>query len=219
MNIGSKIKTARNEAGLTQENAAELLGVSRQTVSNWENEKSYPDIVSVIRMSDIYNVSLDRLLKEDSSMTDGKSYIDYLEDSTNLVKSKNKLSKIILLSVYLFIWALSEIVFWFFTQPSDAMGYSLMFIWIIMPVTTFIVSMIIGKNGFFGKVKWILPIVFGIMFMLVPYSTLTFSNMEAFHTFRWPDFPMMPIGAAISFAGTALGMLISRKMKPKKDKE
>ena len=219
MNIGSKIKTARNEAGLTQENAAELLGVSRQTVSNWENEKSYPDIVSVIKMSDIYNVSLDRLLKEDGNMTDGKSYIDYLDDSTNLVRSKTKLSKIILLSVYLFIWALSEIVFWFFTQPSDAMGYSLMFIWIIMPVTTFIVSLIIGKNGFFGKVKWVLPAVFGIMFMLVPYSTLSVSNMTAFHTFRWPDFPMLPIGAAISLAGTALGVLINKKITSKKNEE
>ena len=217
MNIGLKIKTARSEAGLTQETAAELLGVSRQTVSNWENEKSYPDIVSVIKMSDIYNVSLDKLLKEDKSMTDGNSYINYLEDSTNLVKSKTKLSKIILISVYLFIWALSEIVFWFFTSPSDAMGYSLMFIWIIMPVTTFIVSLIIGKNRFFGKYRWILPVFFGIMFMLVPYSTLSVSNMTAFHTFRWPDFPMLPIGAVISFAGIGLGLLINSRIAKKSE--
>ena len=218
MNIGSKIKTARNEAGLTQENAAELLGVSRQTVSNWENEKSYPDIVSVIRMSDIYNVSLDKLLKEDKSMTDGNSYINYLKDSTNLVKSKTRLSKIILISVYLFIWALSEIVFWFFSTPSDAMGYSLMFIWIIMPVTTFIISLIIGKNGLFGKYKWILPVFFGIMYMLVPYSTMSVSNMTAFHTFRWPDFPMLPIGAALSFAGIGLGWLINKRTAKKAEK-
>ena len=41
--IGSKIKAARIEKKLTQEQVAELLGVSRQTISNWENEKSYPD--------------------------------------------------------------------------------------------------------------------------------------------------------------------------------
>ena len=46
--IGSKIKAARIEKKLTQEQVAELLGVSRQTISNWENEKSYPDIISVI---------------------------------------------------------------------------------------------------------------------------------------------------------------------------
>ena len=39
--IGSKIKSARLEKKLTQEQVAELLGVSRQTISNWENEKSY----------------------------------------------------------------------------------------------------------------------------------------------------------------------------------
>ena len=41
--IGSKIKAARLEKKLTQEQVAEILGVSRQTISNWENEKSYPD--------------------------------------------------------------------------------------------------------------------------------------------------------------------------------
>ena len=49
--IGSKIKAARLEKKLTQEQVAEILGVSRQTISNWENEKSYPDIISVIKMS------------------------------------------------------------------------------------------------------------------------------------------------------------------------
>ena len=217
MNIGTKIKTARVEAGLTQEKAAEILGVSRQTVSNWENEKSYPDIISVIKMSDIYNVSLDKLLKEDTAVN-GSNYLDYLENSTNTVKSKTKLSKIVLFSVYIFIWAVSEIVFWFFTEPSDTMGYSLMFVWIIMPVTTFTVSFITGKNGFLKRFKWLLPIFLGIMFMLVPYSTLTFSNMTAFHTFRWPDFPMLPIGAAISYAGIIAGLLTERKLNKIKNK-
>lgn len=217
MNIGTKIKTARVEAGLTQEKSAEILGVSRQTVSNWENEKSYPDIVSVIKMSDIYNVSLDKLLKEDTAVN-GSNYLDYLENSTNTVKSKTKLSKIVLFSVYIFIWAVSEIIFWFFTEPSDAMGYSLMFVWIIMPVTTFTVSFITGKNGFLKKFKWLLPLLLGIMFMLVPYSTLTFSNMTAFHTFRWPDLPMLPIGAAISYAGIIAGLLTERKLNKNKNK-
>lgn len=57
MEIGSKLKNARNEKGITQEQAAELLGVSRQTISNWENNKSYPDIVSVIKMSDGLHLS------------------------------------------------------------------------------------------------------------------------------------------------------------------
>jgi transcriptional regulator with XRE-family HTH domain len=85
MDIGRKIKEARLKAKLTQEQVTEVLGVSRQTISNWENEKTFPDIVSVVKMSDLYAVSLDHLLKEETSMP---NYLEYLEDSTNVVKSK-----------------------------------------------------------------------------------------------------------------------------------
>ena len=61
--IGSKIKAARIEKKLTQEQVAELLGVSRQTISNWENEKNYPDIKSLVLMSEVFQVSLDNLVK------------------------------------------------------------------------------------------------------------------------------------------------------------
>ena len=59
MEIGKKLKQARLGAGLTQEQAAERLFVSRQTISNWENEKTYPDIASVVRLSDLYSITLD----------------------------------------------------------------------------------------------------------------------------------------------------------------
>ena len=68
MEIGTIIRNARNEAELSQEQAAEALGVSRQTISNWENGKSLPDIVSVMNMSDLYEISLDTLLKGDQKM-------------------------------------------------------------------------------------------------------------------------------------------------------
>lgn len=212
MNIGSKIKQARNDSGLTQERAAELIGVSRQTVSNWENEKSYPDIVSVIKMSDIYNVSLDRLLKEDSNMN-GNGYIDYLEDSTNVVKSRNRLSKIILLGVFLLIWAAAQIVFWFTAEPTRAGGVAVLSLWILLSVTAFVISLLSAKMNLFGKIKWALPVFFGFMFMLVPFSAFGFSGAQAVHTFRWPDFLMLPVGALISLAGTAIGALISKKTR------
>ena len=64
MDIGGKIKKSRTDAKITQKQAAQALGISRQTISNWENERSYPDIVSVFKMSDLYSVSLDYLLKD-----------------------------------------------------------------------------------------------------------------------------------------------------------
>ena len=97
MEIGKKLKNARIEAGLTQEKAAEEIDVSRQTISNWENEKSYPDIISVIALSDLYSVSLDELLKGDQKMT------KHLAESTNVVKSNKKLTGAIILNIVLMI--------------------------------------------------------------------------------------------------------------------
>ena len=97
MEIGKKLKNARIEAGLTQEKAAEKIDVSRQTISNWENEKSYPDIISVIALSDLYSVSLDELLKGDQKMA------EHLEESKNVVKSNKKLTGAILLNIILMI--------------------------------------------------------------------------------------------------------------------
>ena len=95
--IGKKLKNARIKAGFTQEKAAEEIDVSRQTISNWENEKSYPDIISVIALSDLYSVSLDELLKGDQKMT------EHLEESTNVVKSNKKLTGAIILNIVLMI--------------------------------------------------------------------------------------------------------------------
>ena len=97
MEIGVKLKEARIKSGLTQENVAEKIQVSRQTISNWENEKSFPDIVNVIKLSDLYNISLDQLLKGDEAM------IEHLEKSTNIVKSNEKLIAAIIANVLLMI--------------------------------------------------------------------------------------------------------------------
>lgn len=203
MEIGIKIKNARIKAKLTQEQVAEALGVSRQTISNWENEKTYPDIVSVVKMSDLYNISLDHLLKEEKPMS---NYLDYLEESTNTVKSKNKLSRLILILTYLAIWSISLIVFWFFSSGSDAMGYGIMFLWVLLPVTTFILSLLIGKNNYWGKWKWVSAAAFGIMYMLAEYATFSAANMVSFSKINSPELGMIPIGAIISIIGLTIGI-------------
>lgn len=85
MKIGEKLRNARAKEKMTQEYVAEKIAVSRQTISNWENEKFYPDIVSVIKLSDLYNISLDELLKGDEAM------MGHLEESVNVVNSNQRL--------------------------------------------------------------------------------------------------------------------------------
>ena len=70
MEISEKLKEARQESGMTQDQVAEKIMVSRVTVSHWENGKSLPDIVSLISLSDLYGISLDELVKGDSKMTE-----------------------------------------------------------------------------------------------------------------------------------------------------
>lgn len=65
MNLSKQIKKYRTREQFSQEELAEKLYVSRQTISNWENEKSYPDIHNLLLMSVLFNVSLDDLVKGD----------------------------------------------------------------------------------------------------------------------------------------------------------
>ena len=76
MNVGQRLKIRRNELGFTQDYVAAELGITRQTMSNWENGRSYPDIERIIRLSELYNLSLDELLKGDREM------VKYLQEKT-----------------------------------------------------------------------------------------------------------------------------------------
>ncbi|ESU89217.1 DNA-binding helix-turn-helix protein [Streptococcus pyogenes GA03799] len=65
MEIGQQIIRYRKQQALSQEELAEKVYVSRQSISNWENDKTYPDIHSLLLLSQIFQVSLDQLIKGD----------------------------------------------------------------------------------------------------------------------------------------------------------
>lgn len=65
MELGKHIKKYRMEAEMSQEELAQKVYVSRQTISNWENDKSYPDVKSLVLLSEIFEISLDILVKGD----------------------------------------------------------------------------------------------------------------------------------------------------------
>lgn len=65
MELGTRLKEYRNRLGFSQDDLAERLYVSRQTISAWENNKTYPDIHSLLILSELFNVSLDTLVKGD----------------------------------------------------------------------------------------------------------------------------------------------------------
>ena len=211
MDIGSKLKNARNEANFTQEQIAEKLGVSRQTISNWENGKSYPDIINVIKLSDIYSITLDALLKEDENM------IKHLDDTTNIVKSKNRLKNVLLISVYTAIWAACILFFWIFNGADDAMFFSIFVFWGILPVTSMVISAISGKDDLKPTFKIGIVILLGIMFMLCEYFTFSLANMIAFEKFN--KFSLDGLFWGLLFSGIGMGIgCLAKYIKNKKQK-
>lgn len=85
MELGKRLKEYRARAGMTQDELAEKLFVSRQTISSWENDKSYPDIHSLLMLGDVFGVSLDTLVKGDIEIMkekiDGETIRSFKRDS------------------------------------------------------------------------------------------------------------------------------------------
>lgn len=79
MGFQEKLQLLRREKGLSQENLSEIIGVSRQAIAKWEAGQSYPDIDNLISLSNLFKVSLDKLVKDDEEgccLSQGKS-VDY----------------------------------------------------------------------------------------------------------------------------------------------
>ncbi len=67
MTLGKQLQMLREKENLSREQLGEKLNVSRQAIYKWESDKGYPDIENLIRLSEFYNVTLDELLKKQSS--------------------------------------------------------------------------------------------------------------------------------------------------------
>lgn len=126
MQLGKTIVKIRKENELSQEDFAKKFNVTRQTVSNWENEKSYPDLPTLIKISNEFGYSLDTMLKENPDI------VEDMNKDIKLVKLANKMWKrrlpiaiggticgvlLIIMSLYAFesflppiIWLLATIV-------------------------------------------------------------------------------------------------------------
>jgi transcriptional regulator with XRE-family HTH domain len=106
MKINQKLKNARINMNLTQEDVAEKIMISRQTISNWENGKSLPDIMSIINLSELYQISLDELLKGDLKLR------EKINKDVNNAKNNEKLilTTAIIIFVVMLIYTISKVI-------------------------------------------------------------------------------------------------------------
>ena len=92
MELGKSILKIRKDNNLTQDDLAEKYFVTRQTISNWETGKSYPDLETIVKISKDFNISLDVLLKENDKM---------LKEIDNKVKANRKYKSILIYVILL----------------------------------------------------------------------------------------------------------------------
>lgn len=126
MTFGNRLYGLRKNSGLSQEELAELLDVSRQSVSKWESDKGYPEMTRLIFLSDYFNVSLDYLMRgeEQEKLSEKKQEaLEYHTDTlmnriqiflTNLNhKQKNELKLLYVLLILVLIGLLNLISYKF----------------------------------------------------------------------------------------------------------
>ena len=124
MTLGEKIARQRKELNYTQEQLADILGVSRQSISKWESDIAYPETDKLIELGKLFDCSMDYLLKEEITEKDGvqtSGFTEKVEEIRRRVmteKNKGKAKKIlkiigIILAVFLTIDIISMLLYFF----------------------------------------------------------------------------------------------------------
>ena len=130
MNVGARIKKHREKQNISQDELALKVFVSRQTISNWETNKSYPDIKSLTMLSNIFHVTLDDFIKGD------------IEEMKRIV-SNEKIEKFNIMS---YIFLTEMLILMFSAYPLFSIdGYIGTIIWALFFMITFVTATIIEK--------------------------------------------------------------------------
>ena len=190
MALGERIKECRQNAGMSQEKVAELVGVSRQAVTKWEVNQSAPNTENLFKLAEIFGTTVDLLLDSDEdSKQSPAEQIYYLykmeEEKKAEVKNKQRLNNVkaallvavVYIIVYLvgrFIWcefSQSSFIGWLFTtRPSGEHSYlygwllSSSLFWYAMAIS--VIPALFGKSKFslVTTAAFVLGIIFGMIF-------------------------------------------------------
>lgn len=119
MNFGEKLFKLRKEKGLSQEALAEQIGTTRQAVSKWENNQGFPETEKLLQLSNIFEVSVDFLLKEQKEVkgTNEKGYYVSKEMARGYLASEKKGNKY--LGLCFMLWSLAGIPYVMFSADKS----------------------------------------------------------------------------------------------------
>jgi len=120
MDFGKQIKQIRKDNNLTQEQMANMLNVSRQAVSNWENNKNLPDLELLVLMSNVFSLSLDYLILGGNEMNNMTAKL--IKDGSETRRTKFNLILIIIATILLFVGTTCLIIKGMSVEYIDAQG-------------------------------------------------------------------------------------------------
>ena len=118
--------------------------------------------------------------------------------------------------IYFLIWLIAILAFWLTSLSGDALAYSLLVFYLLLPAATLIISYMIGRDKRWGKMRWIIPVFFGVMYMLAEYLTFSLANMLSNETINAPEFTMVLTGMVISFVAMGLGAFVQTCLRREK---
>lgn len=186
MDIGKKLKRQRLKQGYTQQEAAEKMYVTRQTISNWENEKSYPDLQSVVRLSDLYKISLDELLKGEGNIVSKVS---------NEERKKGIWIGIIPILLVFYVFPLLLL-------GNEDGGGEIVVLGLLTPVSLFILNIL---YAFFFKFTWKFALMSSLLFIPVIFIYFNYTALSYVLVF-----------IIISIIGNAIGGFIDNQINKQK---
>lgn len=192
MTLGEKIQKERKEAGLSQEDLAEQLGVSRQAVSRWERDNGYPETEKIVRIGQIFQVSLDYLLGEDHAGAEAEEkgfYVSREHAEGFLNYQKVKYQKIC--SVLALLGVFGGLPYFMF---KDEVVYNIISTIILIISIIFIISIKITDNPY-SKI-WKEQLIFDNEVL----KQIRIKYAESKQKYKWT----MIVGAGILLAGFLL---------------
>ena len=181
MNIADRIQHLRKSKGISQEELADKVGVSRQAVSKWESEQSTPDIEKVILLSDYFEVTTDYLLKGIEPV------------SENIPRKSDARIFSLVASVINFIGLVVAIMIWIERQISSSVAAGL--ILMAVGIMIFVMGQFIGENKEQSS-KWFWIVNIWIL-ILIPISCIFNIFQGILFRYSWMFSPLPDLGNSI----------------------
>lgn len=126
-------------------------------------------------------------------------------------------AQIAIIATELGIFAIAVFAFWVFAGRSDAMGYGVFYVWGLMPLVSFVTSLVVGLLNVWGRYRALWPALCAILITLLPCVTFDAAHALYFGSLVAPNLIMLIGGCIVSYIGFAVGIVI-RSIKKKTSK-